>query len=157
MRVTPMGWKPVHAGWGLISSVTGSPIDPMQLVTDAPIEMTDWEIHDFAVEVVRKSLESEGKNVMSSHGSPHVTPSIGFVGDSGLEWIVVRAARYPERHAMRPDNWERISQSCSALSTLGHFASVAVASAEQASDEAQAVAPLLRGHGMHVRYEGLTE
>ena len=58
--------------------------------------MTAWELHDFAVQVVKGQLEKEGYELMSSQGNPGVDPAIWFVGDSkGPEWIVVRAERYP--------------------------------------------------------------
>ena len=78
-------------------------MDPAALVTDARIPMTDWELHDFAVQVVRESLEREGCELMSWQGDPEVDPSIWFIGRSGHpEWVVVRAARFPAPHPAHP-------------------------------------------------------
>ena len=87
-------WAPDASGWGLLDAQTGTPIDPVALVTDERIEMTDWELHDFAVQIVRGELQKDGKELMSWTGNPAVDPAIWFVGDTGPEWIVVRAARY---------------------------------------------------------------
>jgi hypothetical protein len=152
------GWVPEAPAWGLLDARTGAPVDPVELVTDELVEMTDWELHDLAVQMVREQLVKEGYSLMSWQGNPRVDPSIWFVGESkGPEWVVVRAVRYPETEAQRPQNWEAIAEGCAKLSSVGHFASVA--GALGAADGADAPAPgdnrLLRGHGIYVRYEGL--
>lgn len=159
MKRTLIGdrWEPVHSGWGLIDAATGKPINPVVLVSVDKIEMTPWEIHDMAVQVVRGQLEQQGYKLMSWQGNPNTDPAIWFVGDSkGPEWIVVRAARYPENQASRPENWQAIADQCKRISRIGFFASVALASTEQpfVTPNEPAV-PLWRGHGMHVRFEGL--
>jgi len=156
MRCGPGGWVPVNPGWGLIDSQSGGPVIPPDLVRDEPVEMTDWELHDFAVQTVRTCLEKEGREIMSSQGNPSVDPSLWFVGDKGPEWVVVRAVRYPDRDAPVPGNWNEIEESASRLSRNGHFASVAIASAEDSFDSDAPPTPLWRGHGMYVSYEGLT-
>ncbi|MGB5213039.1 MAG: hypothetical protein WBN88_05245, partial [Anderseniella sp.] len=89
-------WVPEAAGWGFIDTVSGKPVDPAVLVSDELIEMTDWELQDFAVQVVRDGLVNDGRKLMSAQGNPSVDPSIWFVGDDGPEWVVVRAGRYPK-------------------------------------------------------------
>lgn len=152
------GWVPDCLGWGLIDAQTKAPINPILLVTDAKIEMTAWELQDFAVQVVRDQLLKEGYKLMSWQGNPNVDPAIWFVGDSnGREWVVVRAVRYPDKDAKRPHNWMDIAHGCAKLSNIGHFASVAFASVDQTFDTADDdPIPLWRGHGVHVSYEGLT-
>jgi hypothetical protein len=159
MRRKPFGgaWIAVENGWGLIDAITGRPVDPVSMVTEERIEMTPWEIHDMAVQVVRGYLHDRGYQLMSWQGNPEVDPAIWFLGDSkGPEWVVVRAVRFPESHASRPANWRSISSQCARLSQVGHFASVAIVSAEQpfASPHEDPV-PLWRGHGMQVRFDRL--
>lgn len=150
-------WAPHLPGWSLIDAETGKPVDPVALVTDQKIEMTPWELHDMAVQVVRSYLEKEGFEMMSWQGNPDVDPSIWFIsGSKKPEWIVVRAARYPAECAPRPGNWHAIAASCARLGKTGHFASVAMVSADQPfeSDDEEPT-PLCRGHGMYVRFTGL--
>lgn len=151
------GWVPDSQGWGFLDARTNMPINPLTLVTAEKIEMTAWELHDFAVQVVKGQLEKEGHELMSSQGNPGVDPAIWFVGDSKRpEWVVVRAERYPARDAQRPDNWNSIAKSCAKLSNIGHFASVAFVSVDQTFDTASDnPVPLWRGHGVHVSYRGL--
>lgn len=150
-------WVADLPGWGLLDPDTQKPIDPVALITDQKIEMTAWEVHDMAVQVVRDYLAKEGFELMSWQGNPEVDPSIWFVGKSKRpEWVVVRSAKYPANSAERPSNWQAIAASCSKLSPTGHFASVVMASVDQpfaSSDESSE--PLWRGHGMHVRFTGL--
>jgi hypothetical protein len=151
-------WMPKESGWGLIDATTGRPVDPFDLVTDEKIEMTEWELQDMAVQIVRVDLQNKKYELMTWQSNPGVDPSIWFVGDSGgPEWIVVRAARYPLNQAQRPASWQNIANQCAQrLSSIGHFASVAIASAEQpfiSSDEP--VVPLWRGYAMNVRFTGL--
>jgi hypothetical protein len=55
---------------GLLDARTGKPIDPIALVSDERIEMTDWELQDFAVQIVRDHLDKTGKKQMSWQGNP---------------------------------------------------------------------------------------
>ena len=44
-------------------------------------------------------------------------------GESGPEWVVVRAVRYPRTKADLPTNWQQIAARCAELGKIGHFAS----------------------------------
>jgi hypothetical protein len=151
-------WVPDEPNWGLLDARSGNPIDPVVLITDEHIEMTDWELQDFAVQIVRDYIKCELKcQLMSTQGNPDVDPSIWFVGDNGPEWVIVRSARYPEKEAARPPHIKEISERCSHLGNIGHFGSVAVANAEDDSDPTGDVQSSLlwRGHCMRVHFEGL--
>lgn len=156
VRRAGRGWEVVDRSWGLTDAKTGRPVDPVTLVSDELVEMTEWELHDFALQVVRGELEKEGRGIMSSANHPGVDPSIWFFGDQGPEWIVVRAVRYPLDHAEPPSNWAQIAEACAGFSARGNFASVAVASAnERFGSPGRAATPLWRGAPMVARYEGL--
>lgn len=158
MTFTPgRGWSAELPGWGLRNALTSQPVDPVSLVTDKPVEMTEWEVQDCAVQVVKEQLEGDGFRVMSWQSNPLVDPAIWFVGSSGgPEWVVVRSVRYPTFEAQPPANWRDIAAGCAVMSDIGHFASVALANADQDLDEAAgAPLPLLRGHAVHVAYGGL--
>jgi hypothetical protein len=159
MRNTGGAWTPVEPGWGLIEATTLQPVDPTQLVDDALIEMTDWELQDFAVQVVRRTLEKQGRELMSWQGNPELHPAIWFVGDAGPEWVVVRVVRYPQREAAMPEEMEAIAARCSATGRRGHFASVAVANAREAEGGAPDgnPLPLWRGQPLMVAFRGLSE
>ena len=159
MRRAGAHWKPAEPGWGLIDARTGAPINPVALISDEKIVMTDWELHDFAVEIVSRHLADTGKELIRWNGSPRLSPSIWFEGDQDAEWVVVQAVRYPEREAPLPDDLPTIQAYFAARGCPGHFASVAVSSADETYDPEAArkgmVVPLYRGYGMHVKYHGL--
>jgi hypothetical protein len=150
-------WEAAYPGWGLLDARTRRPINPVALITEEQIEMTPWEVHDMAIQVVREHLRSKGHELMSWQSDPDVDPSIWFIGESGTpEWVVVRAARYPARTARRPENWATIAQSSARLSTIGHFASVPIFSTLQpCKSDDEAPLPLWRGHPMSVDFPGL--
>lgn len=152
-------WRCAVSGWGLLDARTEEIINPVALVTDEKIEMTDWELQDFAVQVVRDELEKSGKTLMSWQSNPAVDPSIWFVGDNGPEWIVVRAARWPERDVAVPSNIKQIAQDCSATGKTGHFAVVRTANSNDPFDpqakESGNFIPLVRGESLNVGYKGL--
>ena len=149
MRRTLTGWKSELGGWGLIDLRNAQLVDPFSLVSDELIEVTDWELLDFAVLVVKQWLQGNGFEIMSTHSNPEVDPNIWFVGDNGPEWVIVRAARFPEKVARIPSNVEAIATQCEALSTLGNFASVAFALADNLES------PIWRGHAADVQFDGI--
>ena len=156
-----MNGQPTGPGWGLLDARTGKPFNPAGLISDVKIVMTEWELQDMAVQVVRDQLVKEGRKLLSWNGDPRVNPSIWFVGDAGPQWVVVRAARYPDAEASQPNNCAEIKAHFMKLGHSGYFASVVMASVDDPFDP-QAVTngnfmPLYRGHGMHVKYEGLQE
>ena len=152
-------WQPVESGWGLIDARTRLPINPVALVTDELIEMTDWELQDFAVQVVRDHLLVQGREIMSFNRNPAVHPSIWFVGDDGPEWVSVGVVRYPLREAPLPANLSELRTTFNRTGRPGHFASVAVANTKDPFDPNIATngkyLPLYRGHGMYVNFTGL--
>lgn len=88
---------PVEKGWGLLSAVDKKPVNPPDLVTDEKIEMTDWELHDFAVQVVRQNLMHEGEHVAGWVSNPELQPSIWISTEEFPQWVVVQAVRWPAR------------------------------------------------------------
>ena len=76
MRMTGQDWHPVQKGWGLVDAQTLQPINPFDLVTDEPVLMTPWEIHDVGIQVVRNFLKDSGWTIASWQTDLNVDPSI---------------------------------------------------------------------------------
>jgi hypothetical protein len=159
MRYRAGVWIVQMLGWGLLDARTGKAIDPAVLISEERIEMTDWELKDFAIQIVRADIQKAGRKLMSWTSDPRIEPSIWFVGDGGPEWVVVRAVRYPTLKATPPANWKQIAARCAKLGRVGHFASVSVANADDAFDPSGSVPPepLWRGHRMVARFEGFED
>ncbi len=157
MKLCDGKWLAELPGWGLEDLRTRQLLHPPALISDKAIEMTDWELHDFAVQVVKNHLEQIGYTIIGSSGDPTMEPSIWFESDQGSEWVLVRAVRYPVKTATIPANIKDTEATIARVRTAkGHFASVVVVNADDPLDLAgQCVLPLFRGCPMHVRFEGL--
>lgn len=143
-------WVPERSGWGLIDPESKLPIEPRKLVTDEQIEMTDWELQDFAVLTVRKAIEATGCKVLSWHGDPDTAPSLWFeYQGSEPQWVVVMAARHPVKVAERPKHFRDIEERFASVGKIGHYASVAFSSLE--GDR------LYRGFPLQSDYSGLEQ
>ena len=103
-------YSPLESGWGLLHAETGEYIDPLELVSDDLIEISNWELHDFAIQVVKTNLKKEGKDILSAQLSLHIDPSIWFEEFGKNFWVVVRAVRHPEREANIPKNINEIKE-----------------------------------------------
>ncbi|MCK5666443.1 MAG: hypothetical protein KAI17_23290 [Thiotrichaceae bacterium] len=154
-------FTPDVPGWGLLHAETGKAVNPLELVSDELIEISDWELHDFAIQVVKDSLKKEGKNVFSAQSSLAIDPSIWFEHSGQAYWVVVRATRYPRLETKIPSNIDDIKDNCSPMGKEGYFASVSAGNSEDPSDpkakESKNSLPLYRGHPMFIKYEGLKE
>ena len=149
MVMTENGWRPAWHGCGLIDLLADQPVDPQAMATSEKVEVTDWELADFAVRVVRDWLEAEGYSIMSSQAAPDVEPNIWFEGDEGPEWVIVRAARYPKMATEIPSNWPSVAKECAHVSHLGNFATVAFDSADFPGT------PIIRGEAAEIQFDGL--
>ncbi|NNA18042.1 hypothetical protein HBN82_19480 [Pseudomonas lundensis] len=150
IRVEKGEWKTVNPGWGLVHAVDNTPVSPPDLDSDRAVEMTEWELYDFAVACVRQHIERTlGRTVANYCNNPRINPSLFFEGDDSLEWVVVRVAR-GEFGGRRPED-AMLTQAMLRDSgyPTGHFASIGVVSADGPSE------PLIRGTAMHVYFEGL--
>jgi len=150
MKKTGDEWSVVNGDWGIIDPETNKQIIPENFITDEFVEMTDWEVQDVAVTIIKNKIEESGKKLMSWQSNPQIHPSIWFVGDNGPEYVVVSSARYPEV-ALPPKNIDDIKKSNSRMSDVGYFSSVVLASSDdpfdpEAKDNGNFL-PLIRGEG----------
>jgi hypothetical protein len=151
MRKRDGQWQPAVSGWGLQDARDHTLIHPPAEISDQKIEMTDWELQDFAVQLVRKDIENSGHELMSWQSNPSVDPSIWFNGNDGPEWVIVKATRYPQKDADLPKNWRSVADNCSHMSKRGSFASVGVACMQTINTDGK----LYRGYPLVSNYAGL--
>ena len=113
--------------------------------------MSDWEVHDLAIQVVAAQIEQSGGTIFSRQPSPHIDPQFWFRDDAGAAFVVVRSGRFPLQAMAMPANVADIKASCARLSHRGFFASVIVANGEQQTAPASlGTLPLYRGHAMFI-------
>lgn len=149
-------WEATQNGWGLIELASNTSIEPVSFVSDEEIEMTDWELLDFAVQVVRGHVEDDlGFDVTSSQSNPLVQPSLWFQGEEGLEWVIVKTGTSASKNLIGECDIASIKERCGTISSKGHVAVVTFANEHQGFSEGSDVLPILRGHGAHIQFKGL--
>jgi ADP-ribosylglycohydrolase len=151
MRIENGIWRPSRSGWGLIHAKTGEAIDPPGLMTNLAIELTGWELHDFAISVVCDNLRNQGRSIMSWSNDPDVSPSLWFIGDDGPEWVFVLASMHPQTRKKPHYNMEEIALACSRIPNKGHFAHVIFNNIDDKTK------PLYREQGANFEYAGLAD
>ena len=160
MRFNFGTWMPANKGWGLISAKDGSAINPPDLVTDEKIELSDWELHDFAVQAARMHLTKEGEQVLAANSKPELQPSIWLGGEQGSQWVVVQAVRWPEE-AKIPANIKEIEARYKDKNTRGNFAYVLFANEKQDINtplkEGEKPLPIYRGDKVYISWSGLCD
>ena len=152
-------YERIIQGWNLVHAETERPIDPVELISEELIEMSPWEVHDFGVLTVVNEIKKEGGEIFSYQSVLNIDPSIWFKRDGKGFYVIVRAVRYPELDAKRPENLMETIKAIKSLKSPerkaeGYFASVGIANADNPS-EGENPLPLYRGSGMHIRFTGI--
>jgi hypothetical protein len=106
MRSDPHGPDliPAVAGWGLVDARDCTPVNPAALVDDELVVMTDWELLDFAILVVRTYIDHGGGHVVSWQSTTGVDPAMWFREEGVESYVVVRCSRYPNANPRPPHN-----------------------------------------------------
>ncbi len=82
--------------WNLVNPFTGKRIDPATVSSDEPVEVSDWELRNWAVQVVSDYLQNERLERLSYCDAPEIDPQIWFRYNNRREcWIKVLYAAYP--------------------------------------------------------------
>ena len=134
MKRVDDAWKPVELGWGLIDWKTQAPLNPFERVTDQPILMTPWEIHDVGVQAVRHHLVANGWTIASWQTDLDVDPSIFAHKDGAFCGFVVRNSNKGPDKGKRPANAEQIAKQMHARGWGAKFVGMKVADAEDIFD-----------------------
>ena len=148
-------WRPALSDWGLIDAHTRKQFNPVDLISDEKIEMTHWELQDFAVQVVRKYLSDQGFEIMSFNSTPEAHPSIWFTRDNQPEWVEVSYALYPAMQIEHPPILDELLAAPALGSIPSSIAKVFIASSAEMNNETGIPIPPYRGHGLAVNFAGL--
>lgn len=157
---------PVAGGWNLVHLQTRKPVDPLELGGDEKVEMSEWELRNFAIQVVRGHIEQMGARVDSFCDLVGIDPQIWFENKSGeRSWVIVR--HYPQITGNEKSSWIGFECTNSALAPFdGYHAGVSVASvaAFLYDREGQLIplsqrfngnAPRYRGDKFGIKFDGL--
>lgn len=76
--------------WNLINAETNEPVNPLDIASDEPIKMSDYELYNFAVLVASQLLEEKGAVIKSISDIPGYYPQIILNDDSDKEyWCII--------------------------------------------------------------------
>ncbi len=136
-------------GWNLYDARTNEPIIPERLGTDDLVEMSEWELNDFAIQVVRDYITDNLKlKILSYQNIVGVDPQLWFMDDNQKKhFVIVRYTMYPNKDAKMPNNITSIQNMCKDYD--GFFASVVFCSKEKNPSI------LYRGQESLISFEGL--
>ena len=124
-------WQVLELDWRLISDFTQKSINPVNLLSDKKIAMTDWELQDLAVQVVRNhSKDKLGVKIMSSNSNSSVPPAIWFIGEGGPEWLAALMKSYPNQKPVNDCDLDHVASQCSTMSKTGSVADVTFSHAD---------------------------
>ena len=158
---------PASAGWNLFDAVELTPLDPGAFDMTGKIVMSEWELRNFAIQIVRNSITQDGTSeILSFTDALGVDPQVWFQDGSGNRaWVIVRHC--PQ---ITGDEWKQyvgLEKSNPQLAPYdGHFAAVSLASSEPflhdlegniipLSERFTGNEPLYRGDGFHIKFNGL--
>ncbi len=141
---------PLEQGWNLYDARTGQKIDPLSSASSKPTRMSKWELHNFAIQVVRGELEKEGSEILSFCDLPEVNPQIWFKNKNNeTGWIIVKHIVNDSDLDCR--KWVGLEDKSQHLKPFdGYFASVQFFSMNTNSNT-----ELYRRDAMIVKYDGL--
>ena len=159
--------KPTSPGWNLFDAVELIPLDPQSFDMTAKNVMSEWELRNFAIQIVRDSITKDGTSeVLSFTDVLGVDPQLWFQEQSGNRgWVIVRHC--PQITGEEWRQYTELVQSNPQLMPFdGYFAAVSLASSEPVlhdlegkiiplSQRFTGTAPLYRGDGFHIKFEGL--
>ena len=149
-------WRPAGDGWSLTHAETDDIVVPPNFITPSKVEISDWELMDFAVGYVCEDLEKQGWQVFSRNSDLNLFPSIFFEKqDRQQGFVQVCPSRYPDQATANNEHLQQIKQQ---VGHGGYLARVTIASEHDSFDpDSEQGHPLYRGDGYLVAYGGLEE
>lgn len=103
IATSPYGFNTVLRTTDLLAEVTtGRPWRIADCDLDEAIEVTDWELHNFGVQVVRTRFEREGHTILHTDTDLDSDPQIWVARHGHRAACLVRTVRFPAPDAAFP-------------------------------------------------------
>lgn len=131
--------------WNLFRFKTHEKIDPIKLASDTPVLMSDYEMQNFAIQIVRNQLKKDGFKLESFCDAPGITPQVWFQDKNGkMCWVCVEYG--PNEKEIKAPDISNMPNSILAEHD-GYFAPVGIQPMKGDKN--------YRGIGYYVDYSGL--
>lgn len=146
---------PLEQGWNLYDAITNKKIIPLKIASNDKTRMSNWELSNFAIQIVRNDLEKEGNKILSFCDLPEVNPQIWFKNIKGeTGWVVVKHIKTENEKNYK--EWVGLEKRSPQLKPYdGYFASVQIIPSFGWNGVSEFPTDLCRGEGMYVNYKGL--
>lgn len=140
----------VEQGWNLFDPISNKSIDPLTLSSEEPTIMSEWELNNFAIQIVIADIVKEENQVLSFCDIPEINPQIWFKNNNGnVGWIIVKHITNDSDLDYR--KWVGLEQKNEQLLPYdGYYASV-----QFESKKTNSMMILNRGDQISVNYKGL--
>lgn len=146
-------YEPLVGGYQLIKSDDGSIIDVAELSSDTLIEMSNWEILDMGIQIVKDDILKQGWKILSYCNVPGIEPQIWFEKNNGQRCYVVVSASKACLEKDKPLNINMYSQ---LKDYMGYYAKVSFWDLDYLGAHIDDGSKhLYRGHGLGINYKGL--
>ena len=159
--------SPLKPGWNLSHPESGAAVVPEDLVDDVKVEMSEWELQNFAIQIVRGHIEKNaGGKILSFCDVMGIDPQVWFEDDQGKRsWVIVR--HFPQLTGEESKDFIGVEKTNPQLAKFdGFFAGVSVASSEPVTHDLDAKTvplskrfdgstPIYRGDGFYVNFKGI--
>jgi hypothetical protein len=124
---------------------------------EAEVELSNWEVHDFGIQVARQALQHDGHQIQHYDSGFSALIQIEAVIDSELTFILCRTVRYPKMTAnFEPELVQKAAEHAARNNAVLKTASVRLVNSDDALDPGSNFAlPLFRGKEVSAGFDGL--
>ena len=165
-QIDSRSMMPLSTGWNLKHLVTRKPVVPTEWANSDKLVMSEWEVRNFCIQIVRNHIKNTGGEVISFCDVPDINPQIWFQDLAGNRaWVIVRY--YPQISGDETSKWIGFEKSNPQLTAFdGYLGAVSIASSNPLllSREGTIIPPsqwgcgeepLYRGDTFYIKFNGL--
>ena len=90
-KIKSRNMQPVTGSWNLFDTLTDKKINPLDLSDDTPVQISDWELLNWAVATVISDLKAKEYKIISFTDTPGKAPNIWFEDKEAKQnWVQVK-------------------------------------------------------------------
>jgi len=165
--VNAQGFSPLADGWNLLHLESRSIMTPEDCVDDVQIEMSEWELRSFCIQIARDHIQKiKQNNILSYCDVVGIDPQIWFDDiDGNRSWVLVRHYhRLTGDEAKESMGMEKSNPQLAPYD--GYLAAISLACSEPFARDLDSKSiplskrfdgstPIYRGDGFYVSFKGL--